>query len=405
MVSENEPTSSIWEMYKLNIAQLPFFMGQSEAETVLFIAKTAAVLKKTGTSQVASEKYTYQLASLLEDENVDTVAILDCLLSMKKSIGGLLFDSVTRKNVLSNQFLAFRAIYLTGKGSFMDDFFEQQARLKEKMDASFVPININDLNQVFKNVFNSTFAHEKWASEVYSSFNLIEPDQSVNTSEVFGTSVFLYYNIKWPLNLILSSLHIERYNDLFYFFCTIKKIHRRLVALNHQILNRSSTLIPNSGLVLCSRQLFFLNSLWSYIQMDLVDCQMNELVEMAKEGSERCDSLEVLAEKHELALEKLVSGCFLDNSSFCKKISGSIREIFACINKTCSLVERSFDEYQRASITVEHYDSLVKELDIQFSFLFQVFKGIQDSSSRTLLGQFLIRFDFNQWFSIDQLDR
>ena len=118
-------------------------MGQSEAETVLFIAKTAAVLKKTGTSQVASEKYTYQLASLLKDENVDTVAILDCLLSMKKSIGGLLFDSVTRKNVLSNQFLAFRAIYLTGKGSFMDDFFEQQARLKEKMDASFVPININ----------------------------------------------------------------------------------------------------------------------------------------------------------------------------------------------------------------------------------------------------------------------
>ena len=94
--------------------------------------------------------------------------------------------------------------------------------------------------------------------------------------------------------------------------------------------------------------------------MDLVDSQFNELVEMAKNESSTCHSLETLAAKHESALQKLVSGCFLESSVSSKKISSSIRDVLVIINKTCSLVERSLDEYQRSSVTAEHYECLVK---------------------------------------------
>lgn len=84
-----------------------------------------------------------QLALIVQDRHVNTKALIDCLLSMKQSIGRLLFDVVTKNDTISNQLESFRAIYLTGQGSFMDEFLEQQAKLKLKMDASFVPINVN----------------------------------------------------------------------------------------------------------------------------------------------------------------------------------------------------------------------------------------------------------------------
>jgi hypothetical protein len=139
-----------------------------------------------------------------------------------------------------------------------------------------------DLNKIFKAVFQTLLADRKWASTTAGNFKLIEIENSIEhtgKNEVFGTSAYLHYELKWPLNLVVSKEHIDRYvfhlvpphyhsyNQLFYFFCTIKKILRRLVALNHQILNRSVSKIPQVGLALCSRQLFFLNSLWSYIQV------------------------------------------------------------------------------------------------------------------------------------------
>jgi hypothetical protein len=94
--------------------------------------------------------------------------------------------------------------------------------------------------------------------------------------------------------------------------------------------------------------------------MDLVDSQVDELIEMAREASKTCGSIDTLAAKHDMALKKLVAGCFLGDTKSCKKISNSIREIFTCIHKTCSLVERSLDEHQRSAVTEDHYESLVK---------------------------------------------
>lgn len=79
---------------------------------------------------------------------INTKAILNCLDEMKTSIEGRLFTSVTKNNAISNQLVSFRAIYLTGEGSFMDDFLDKYTQLKSKMDASFIPLNTNGIQSL-----------------------------------------------------------------------------------------------------------------------------------------------------------------------------------------------------------------------------------------------------------------
>ena len=117
----------------------------------------------------------------------------------------------------------------------MDEFLEQQAKLKLKMDASFVPINVNgestrrephshlisrflfiwlvDLNQIFKKVFETTISSEKWAPTVSNKFSMIDSDQSVNgtsTADVFGTGAYLEYEMKWPLSLVVKDEQVAK---------------------------------------------------------------------------------------------------------------------------------------------------------------------------------------------------
>lgn len=54
---------------------------------------------------------------------------------------------------------------------------------------------------------------EVWAQSTNKLFQLEDSDRETNqlSVQVFGTNAFLNYEIKWPLNLIVSRDQIEKY--------------------------------------------------------------------------------------------------------------------------------------------------------------------------------------------------
>jgi hypothetical protein len=82
--------------------------------------------------------------------------------------------------------------------------------------------------------------------------------------------------------------------------------------------------------------MFFLNSLWSYIQMDLIDSEYQQVIEMAVENNQV--SLEDLISNHQSTLKRIMNGCFLDDAPSSKQILSSIETIVLVVNQTCQEV-------------------------------------------------------------------
>lgn len=146
-------------------------------------------------------------------------------------------------------------------------------------------------------------------------------------------------------------------------------------------------------------------------EMDLVDSQFNAIVEKSRVTTGQTISLHQLKDSHDVALRTLLHGCFQDGSRPSITINKSILKILDCVGRSCDLVEIILNSGQKEFDSIESFNSLenvfshvTQELDNEFEFLFEIFEGIQDSS-KSLLSQFLIRFDFSGWFSKISVER
>ncbi|KAJ3307163.1 Gamma-tubulin complex component 4 [Kappamyces sp. JEL0829] len=410
-----------WDRFDLVELQRPYFMTAEHARNVLFIGKASAVLKtiklekgadtaqSTPAHDFAKSAALGLVDSLRNRSDYECRETLEFLSSVRQEIGVLLFEAVTANHQIAYHFQAFRAIYLCGMGNFIDLLIDEELKLSQRLQLSLVPVNCNDIHQLFKRAYKNTANGEVWASYCKPNFHWEEfgtdVDKTNNNSYlVFGVDSYLNYRLSWPMNLLISASNIDSYNNLFFFFSLLKKTSKRLVSLNRIVQGQSWNSVPSAARLLCSRQIFFLNSLWSYIQMDLVDSQFEELVGLADPKNPRKISLDELQETHSRILKTLTAGCFLDHSVASKKISSSIHEVLLLVSRTCNLAEKASDPLYRDTVSPQSFLALARDLDTQFKFLFEVFQGIQDSS-RSLVGQFLVRFDFNKWFSQAEPDR
>jgi hypothetical protein len=124
--------------------------------------------------------------------------------------------------------------------------------------------------------------------------------------------------------------------------------------------------------------------------MDLIESQYGKLLQKSVYSDNT--TLDDLEDFHAKTLDKIYIGCFLDQSLTSKEILKNIQICVEKINRTCIEVE-SKEEFD-----LVFFKQMGRDLDLVFCFLFEVFQGVKDSN-RGLLGQFLVRFDFNKWFS------
>lgn len=124
--------------------------------------------------------------------------------------------------------------------------------------------------------------------------------------------------------------------------------------------------------------------------MDLIESQFGKLLQ--KSVYNESTTLDDLEELHAMVLDYIYAGCFLDQSLTSKEILKNIRNCLEKVNRTCIELESKVD------FDLDFFNQMGKDLDMIFFFLFEVFQGVKDSN-RGLLARFLVRFDFNKWFS------
>jgi hypothetical protein len=284
------------------------------------------------------ERYAQRLSEFVKQKQ-DITFIVQLITQLKQEVAILLFKVITVGNQISNQFLAFRQLYLAGQGDFVDVFIEEAQVKRQKLDSVLVPVSGNDVHQVFKRALIEVGLDKRIDERILNKFSFDIKNESTKffESSIFGVAVKQHYKLDWPMSIIISHQDIQKYNILCSFLYDIKKTSKRLGQLKHKI-NKE---LPKSFWALFGLQVFFLNSLWSYIQMDLIDSEYQQVIVMAKEGNDV--SLEELIAKHATVLKRIMNGCFLDQVPSSVHILASIETIIQVINETCKQVDLYLD--------------------------------------------------------------
>lgn len=221
--------SQFRDQYEIDPSQIPYFMDEKDVGHVLFIGKATSILKglsnkeQTRAFQDLLSIFSPKLSACYKESKFNSRLLLQTLFDFRAQIGTVLFDAVIVNNQIAGHFQAFRYIYLAGHGNFVDEFLEEEAKLKAKMDNALAPVNSNgtsifhlDLNQIMKRTLKSVAENEPWYDLARSCFRMRDAITNPNTNAKMlfkGTAVYFHYQIQWPLDLFVTPEHIERFDS------------------------------------------------------------------------------------------------------------------------------------------------------------------------------------------------
>lgn len=206
------------------------------------------------------------------------------------------------------------------------------------------------------------------------TFSSSSPQASIFDNHLVGTSLQLSYTITWPLDLFLDRADLSIYSTVFSFLSALRKTHTRVHSCwtslsNAQRARRRWTGLGDGGtdediqirakLLRCGwgvvRDMsWFLDTLFGYVMMDVVDMEYRKLKDMldkqgpwaqaakttmpnaaSQHGSHHLD-FTTLRTIHTNYLTRLLDGCLLTNPS----ITGILLPILTVCERFVALVER-----------------------------------------------------------------
>jgi len=205
------------------------------------------------------------------------------------------------------------------------------------------------------------------------------------------------YATKWPLNLFLSNQILEKYSNIFrYLFpmrCLQIELHKAW--LNATKANRIYTLnqVNIKILHLRNNMSFFLDNLWSYFHLDVLDVQWNKLDEAINNAKD----FEELRKVHELYLTSISNQIFLSFPVIVKSIFAVITQCRRLIN----LLARTELGMNKHEIEEEYYH-LRKDFDIACSDMLSIITLLNKNQNSPYLYQLLLRLDYNGYYTKSQ---
>ena len=211
----------------------------------------------------------------------------------------------------------------------------------------------------------------------------------------------LDYQVEWPLHLIFGSDTIEKYNQLFRFLLPIKRVQIELQnawqikvkTMKHM----SDNELFRQAMHLRQHMSFLVDNIYSYLQTDVLEACQNQLMEGLKNSTD----FEEVCNMHDTHIQQLIEQCFLNYAEVLK----AINDVLYVSQKLCKFLSQ-MDEEQ----VLENEDFPVKFQQIKNNFemlsnkIFTTLSSYKNRSHRSSpqLAQLLLRFDYNDYFSLLQ---
>ncbi|XP_030561455.1 gamma-tubulin complex component 4 homolog [Drosophila novamexicana] len=417
----------IWQ-YEIQFSQLPSFVSSILAEKVLFVGQTVLVFKldrskhKNDTwmmkmpgsfcddvSELWDGKegmFCKMIEDLNQDDKIDIFHLESVINQIKKYVSQRLSEIAVIEDDLDRQLYLIKDFYLLGRGEFYLEFFRQLYENSENL----AELNAKNYTKAFE-----IAANVMGIVDDLENFSLSVQNITIDLEESCEFAIFqnlhLKYIYKWPLNLLFSPTTVERYNTVFRFLLTVRKLQYdlQLVWARHKWAAKTANPVNLKIINFRNHLMFFLDNLQYYIQVDVLESQFSILMSVIASKAD----FEEIQRAHSVFLANVLSQCFLLTDETDKKINltqstrhsqypvyGTILEIFSICEKfsvvNCS--EETPDDH------LNNVDRLEERFNIAISGLIKLLVNIKSASSFGPLSQFLLRLDFNRWFSVKRTE-
>ncbi|KAH8402528.1 hypothetical protein KR222_002404, partial [Zaprionus bogoriensis] len=409
----------IWQ-YEIELSQLPNFVSTVLAEKILFIGQTVLIFKLDRSRREMDQRtnnvfcddvselwdgkeasFCKMIEDLNTDDKIDVFQMEAVVNEMKKYVSGRLSVISVIEDDMNKQMKLVKDFYLLGRGEFYLEFLRQ-------LYGDFDDLALDPTEKNYTRAFEYAANVMGIANEL-ESFSLSVLKTDFEESCEFGMlqNLHLKYIYKWPLNLLFSPLTIERYNHVFRFLLTIRKLQYdlQLVWIRHKWNARTANPVHSNILTFRNHLTFFLDNLQYYIQVDVLESQFCILMNVIKSKVD----FEEIQRAHTVFLANVLSQCFLLADGNDKKINvtqttcraqysiyGTILEIFNLCEKFCLFDSAQSEDMEELEVFEERFNTSILEL-------MQLLGNITNASSFGPLSQFLLRLDYNRWFSTKRL--
>ncbi|ORX82598.1 Spc97/Spc98 [Anaeromyces robustus] len=270
--------------YELIDDYIPIYIKKDIAKTILFIGKSVAAIydprnQKKRLSNFSLQSQLNELSKLSQYNSFNNYKFETVIRNIKHIVSNALWRVVVIDENLLLYLEVFRNYFLLVKGDYFVKFIEECETLKARANIRSALITEQDLNNLWNRIAINTTAEndetlENFSFKVYHKASELEDYiyRSPYDDYLFGFPIRLEYFIKWPLDLIFTQSDFDKYNTLFSFLIVLKRVQIRL----QQLLTRTYTnrytrhqRFEHQNHIWSIRQmmLFFINCLWSYIQV------------------------------------------------------------------------------------------------------------------------------------------
>jgi hypothetical protein len=257
-----------------------------------------------------------------------------------------------------------------GAGGVFGLFIQEYEKMEIKARARLANVTSFDINSTMKRVvgrFDDTRLENVFSKFVFG----IESGKGNNprgliTGGLFDTDsgVSVDYRVSWPLDLVFTKRDFAVYNRVFIFTIRLRHCISALASLT---LDRSHKNPRVNGLMT-----HFLESLWSYIQMDVFQVEFAKISVVVNGDSGR--DFEELGRRHGLFVDAVEKGVFLDGEG--RVVYEGLMKAFGEVGEFCRGGDGS------------GFEEGVEEL----------WRGVEKGGRG--VERLLVRVDFNRWYSI-----
>ncbi|KAL4484971.1 hypothetical protein ABPG74_020148 [Tetrahymena malaccensis] len=201
------------------------------------------------------------------------------------------------------------------------------------------------------------------------------------------------YQVKWPLNLMISSHLIEKYKTIFRYLFPLRTIQFELQRswLYFMKNSKRGKLNPtlNQMLLMRTKLSSVIDSLWTYFHTDIITSQWSKLQEKVAEIKD----FEELRKIIDLFLSSIQIQIFLSYPKLVK----SIFDIVDCCRRYCNIVVKL--EYDTSiDLLQADFEVLKQDFEKNFMNLLNLLILMTKNTNATFLFQLLLRLDFNGYY-------
>ncbi|KAI8825899.1 gamma-tubulin complex component protein [Fimicolochytrium jonesii] len=310
--------------YKLDHTLTLDFVPVKLAEAILFVGKALVTIKQSSQLEAMDAASTLvehadSFSALADDAEFQPLPFEIAIGKVKKEVAAILWDVVVMDEHLTRHLHAIKNTYELGFGDLWMAFIEECSKLKANAVTRLSRVTEHELNSTFRSLLRQRGGADVDLYSTHFRFKVVldrtgktvlraslpsiaesshtkhiledEPDgglSAIHVESFLGLEVKLDYVVKWPLDLIFVQEDITRYNIVFAFLLQLKSTHMRVqrvcssisqsvrgadrVARSGQDRSDSRSLdLPREIWRLRAMMLFFLDCLWSYIQMDVLE--------------------------------------------------------------------------------------------------------------------------------------